>query len=92
MVVGMAVLDDLRRNFSDSPVTLDGLEKFLGAEGVHELRRTYFPRWRRSRAYTGGESVRGLKAVVVEDEFEGEIVEALAPRELSVQIRIRQPA
>jgi len=88
----MAVLDDLRRAFGDSPVTTEGLERFLGADGVHELRRKYFPRWRRSRAYAAGESVRGLKAVVVEDEFEGKIVEALAPRELSVQIRIRQPA
>jgi hypothetical protein len=88
----MAVLDDLRREFGGSPVTLEGLEKFLGTDSVHELRRNYFPRWRRSRAYAAGESVRGLKAVVVEDEFEGEIVKALAPRELSVQIRIRQPA
>jgi hypothetical protein len=88
----MAMLDELRLAFSGSPVTLDGLEKFLGADGVHELRREYFPRWRRSRAYAAGESVRGLKAVVVEDEFEGEIVKALAPREVSVRIRIRQPA
>lgn len=86
----MAALDDLRRAFSGSPVTLDDLEALLGADGVLELRRKYFPRWRPGRVHAAGESVRGLKAVVVEDEFEGEVVKALAPRELSVQIRIAQ--
>lgn len=88
----MVALDELRRAFSGSSVTLEGLENYLSADDINELRRKYFPRWRRSRAYAAGESVRGLKAVVVEDEFEGQIVEALAPRELNVRIRIRQPA
>ena len=91
MVMGMAVLDEVRTNFYNSPVTLDGLEEFLGPNGVDELRRTYFPSWRRSRAYAASEALRGFKALVVEDEFEGRIVEALTPQELSVRIRIRRP-
>ncbi len=81
-------IDRLRRSFAGSPVTVDALEAELGADGVRELRRKYFPRWRRSRANAAAESLRGFKALVVEDEFERAVVQALAPRELTVKIRV----
>jgi hypothetical protein len=84
------VPDKVRRAFGDSQVTLERLERKFGPDEVDQLRRSYFPRWRRSRAYAAGESVRGVKGIVVDDEFEGEVVKALAPRELSVRIRIRE--
>jgi hypothetical protein len=84
-------IDELRRGFGGSPVTLDGLEARLGADGVRDLRREYFPRWRPSRAYAAAESLRGFKEIVVEDEFERELVRALAPRELTVEVRIAEP-
>lgn len=88
---GMAMtIEELQRAIGDSPVTLPLLEAVLGSEGVHELRRIYFPRWRRSRAHAGQESLRGIKTVTVDDEFEGQVVAALAPRDVKVRIRYRQ--
>jgi len=81
-------MDELRRAFGGLPVTLDALEAVLGADGVRKLRRKYYPRWQRGRANAAAESLRGFKAVAVEDEFEREVVQALAPRELTVKVRI----
>jgi hypothetical protein len=84
----MEPIDELRRALGDSPVTIDAVESALGADGVLELRRRYFPRWRRSRANAAAESLRGFKALVVEDEFERKVVRALVPRELTVKVRV----
>jgi hypothetical protein len=81
-------IDRLRRDLKGSAVTPEAIEATLGAVGVRNLRRTYFPRWRRSRANAAAESLRGFKALVVEDEFEREVVQALAPRELKVKVRV----
>ena len=85
-------LDDLRKAIGSSPVTLGRLEELLGADGVHELRRSYFPRWRRGRSHSADGSLRAFKAVTVQDEFEGRVVSALAPPDLSVRIRVSKPA
>jgi hypothetical protein len=85
-------LEELRRALGGSPVTLRRLEAVLGADGVHELRRFYFPRWRRGRAHAASESLRDFKEVAVESEFEAEIVSALAPQDVRVKIRIAEPA
>lgn len=91
--MAMAVsINELRRSFSGSLVTLDQLEARLGPDGVNALRRKYFPRWRRSRAHAAADSLRGFKAVVVEDEFEAQLVLALAPQELRVRIRMSERA
>ncbi len=81
-------LGDLRRAIGGSSITLGRLEEILGADGVHELRRSYFPRWRRSRPHSADGSLRAFKAISVEDEFEGRVVSALAPPELIVRIRV----
>lgn len=84
-------LRDLREAIGGSPVTLRRLEELLGADGVHELRRSYFPRWRRGRPHSADGSLRAFKAIIVEDEFEGRVVSALAPPELSVRVRVSRP-
>lgn len=81
-------IDRLRRALAGVPVTLDALETELGADGVRELRREYFPRWRRSRANAAAESLRGFKAIEVEDEFERAVVQAVAPPEMTVEVRV----
>ena len=83
--MGMPDAMDVLRRSLKRPVTLDAIEAVLGANGVRELRRRYFPRWRRSRTNAAAKSLRGYKAVVVEDQFEWEVVQALAPRELTVR-------
>lgn len=85
-------LDYLRKAIGGSPVTLGRVEELLGADEVHELRRSYFPRWRRGRPHAADGSLSAFKAVTVEDEFEGRVVSALAPPGLSVQVRVRKPS
>lgn len=86
------LLDNLRKAIGGSPVTLGRLEELLGADGVHELRRSYFPRWRRGRSHSADGSLSAFKAVTVEDEFEGRVVSALAPPGLSVRVRVSKPS
>ena len=79
---------ELRQVVGEAPVTLELLEATLGAEGVHELRRRYFPRWRPGRSHAAGESLRAFRTVIVEDAFEAEVVSALAPPNLKVSVRV----
>jgi hypothetical protein len=81
----------LRKAIGGSPVTLGRPEELLGTDGVHELRRSYFPRWRRSRPHSADGSLRSFKEITVEDEFEGRVVSALAPPELSVRVQVSKP-
>jgi hypothetical protein len=84
----MQHLDDLRRSIGDGPVTRTSLEAVLGVDGLKELRRWYFPRWRPNRAHAANESLRAARSIVVESMFEQEVVRALAPADLRLRVKI----
>ena len=85
-------LDKLRQAIGEAPVTLGSIEAIIGAQGIRELRRFYFPRWRPSRSYAPGESLRAFRTVIVSDRFEADVVYALAPPSLRVSVRLDRPA
>ena len=81
-------LDELRQSVGGAPITLQVLEETLGAQGVHALRRSYFPRWRPGRPHAADESLRAFRTVIVDDEFEAQVVLAVAPADLRVSVRL----
>jgi len=78
----------LRQAIGEAPVTLELLEETIGAQGVYDLRRSYFPRWRPGRPHVASDSPRAFRTVIVEDAFEAQVVSALAPPDLRVRVRL----
>jgi hypothetical protein len=78
--------DRVRERLADRPISRAGVEKVIGPDGIADLRRRYFPRWRPNRVRDASPQLRAYRRVVVADRFEEKLVRALAPADLVVDV------
>jgi hypothetical protein len=71
-----------------SDVSPRALRKAIGREGIERLRREYFPRWRPGREVDANPRLRAFRRIVVKNEFERRVVQAVAPRDLAVRVTL----
>jgi hypothetical protein len=60
----------------------------LGESAVGQLRRYYFPRWRPGVVLQPNPELRRFRRVVVEDEREVPLVEAVAPDDMQYRVAL----
>lgn len=94
LVAGREVADilaELRQKYADSEgrsLSPDEFRRALGNDGVVLLRHQYFPRWRPERVTDPNPRLRAFRKIVVEDEIERQMVQAVAPEDILVEITL----
>jgi hypothetical protein len=79
----------VREQISEQLLSRATLERLVGAKGVASLRRYYFPRWRAYPVHEANRELWPYRRLVVKDQFEKKLVEAVKPTSgLEVQVLI----